>query len=123
MAEVKAEACCLPCKDAKTRDWSAWNDLQPPIPDYCHVVGEVCVANPGVDPMLTTTASQPINPNILALELYLCQRPGTWPQVMVWKPVRYEKKIDVPYETVEIWCGGDKLTTIDVIDVHAPASS
>ncbi|MEP3477832.1 MAG: hypothetical protein ABJZ55_01165 [Fuerstiella sp.] len=94
-----------------TRDWYAWNDQMPPKPDRFHVVGEVQVPNPGVDVLLSPRVPQGINPKILLLDLHLNQRPGIWPQIVVWKPVRYEK-INVDYESVEIFYDG--VSTIQI---------
>lgn len=118
MASEKVEGQCLPCVSADTRDWYAWNDLQPPIPDYFHITGEVFVPNPGVDPLLVPTVPQGFNPKILLLDLYLCQKPGIWPQVMVWKPVRYTRKIIDGYESVEILCDGERIASVKVEDIE-----
>ncbi|MCW2309986.1 hypothetical protein [Rhodobium gokarnense] len=117
MSDEAKEAGCLPCKDAKTRELFAWNDLMPPLPDYFHITGEVYVANPGVDPLLVPAEPQGINPTILILNLFLCQRPGGWPRVWVWKPVRYDKKIETGYTQVDIMCEGDRIATVDVQNV------
>lgn len=114
MTQTLSESACLPCASAQSRDWYAWNDLQPPTPDYFHITGEVNVANPGVDPMLVPTEPQGPNPTILMLDLYLCQRPGNWPQVLVWKSVRYDKKITNGYAEVQIMCDGKAIATVDV---------
>lgn len=118
MAERISDNSCLPCKDAQTRDLFAWNDLQPPLPDYFYITGEVYVSNLGVDPMLVPAEPQGINPKILLLDLYLCQKSGFWPQVFVWKPMRYEKKISDGYEQVVVRCEGEDIATIDVANIH-----
>ena len=118
MAKQHVEAMCLPCKKAKTRDWYAWNDLMPPQPNYFRITGEVYVPNPGVDPMLVPTEPPGINPAILLLDLYLCQQSGIWPQVYVWKPVRFEKKIIRGYTHAQIMCEGKQIASIEVQDVH-----
>lgn len=117
MSSEKQETSCLPCIDSESRDWYAWNDLMPPAPDYFHITGEVYVANPGVDPLLVVAEPQGINPRILLLDLYLCQKPGFWPQVFVWKSVRLDKKIDTGYSDVEVRCGQKTLAAIGVADV------
>jgi hypothetical protein len=43
-----------------TRDWYAWNNLQPPGPVSFHVTGEVLVPNPGVHPLLVPKNPQGI---------------------------------------------------------------
>ena len=118
MTNPSLEATCLSCKDLKTRDWYAWNDFQPPKPDYFHIVGEVYVPNPGVNPLLVPTEPQGINPSILLLELYLCQASGLWPQIFVWKSVRYDKKITDGYSSFEIRCDGNVISTGKVEDTH-----
>lgn len=114
------EGSCLPCKDAKTRDWYAWINRMPPPPDELHVVGEVLVPNPGVDPLLVPKEPQGINPQILLLELFLCQRPGNWPQVLVWKQARYDKVLrrGQSYKQVQIFCGDQSIALIDVEEAH-----
>lgn len=113
-----ASGSVVPCQGVKTRDWYAWNDLMPPRPDHLHVVGEVYVPNPGVEPSLLPR-HPPAKGKTLALDLVLVQRPGVWPQVFVWKPVRYDKVLrGRGYRTVEIYCGDQKIETIDVEDVH-----
>ena len=96
-----------------TRDWYAWNDTMPPKPDVFHVVGEVQVPNPGVDVMLVPRNPQGINPKILLLDIHLSQRPGIWPQVVVWKQARYDKTNAV-YESVQIFFGDDTIVNIPV---------
>jgi len=118
MTDLIADNACLPCKGTQTRDWYSWNDLRPPLPDYFHLTGEVYVANPGVDPLLVTAEPQGINPRVLLLDLYLCQKSGIWPQVLVWKPVRFEKKISEGYEQVVIRCDGADVASVEVQDTH-----
>lgn len=119
MNEEKTDGKCLPCKDAQTQDWYAWINLMPPPPDDFHVVGEVYVPNPGVDPFLTPRVPQGTNPTILQLDLYLCQQPGIWPQVFVWKPVRYDKVgRNFGYERVEVFCGEERIADFPVETVH-----
>ena len=118
--EKKAEGTCVPCtKDTKTKDWYAWLNLMPPTPDELYVSGEVYVSNPGIDPVLVFKEPQGINPRILLLDLLLCQRPGIWPPVFVWKQARYHKVgRTLRYDTVQIFCGGDIIATIPVEDIH-----
>ena len=68
--------------------------------------------------MLLAAEPQGINPGILLLDLYLCQNSGIWPQVLVWKPVRFEKKITEGYKQVIVRCDGEDIATIDVEDAH-----
>ncbi len=119
MAEEKTEGCCVPCKGVKTKDWYSWLNLMPPPPDDFHVVGEVHVSNPGVDPLLVPKEPQGINPQILLMDLYLCQRPGIWPQVMLWKPVRYDKVVrGTKYTQVQVFCGDEVIGDISVEEIH-----
>ena len=55
----------------ETKNWSTWINLMPPKPDDFHVVGEVFVANPGIETLLCVKEPQGINPNILLLDLHL----------------------------------------------------
>ena len=115
MTEEKTEGRCVVCKEIRTKDWYAWNDLMPPPPDYFHLVGEIYVPNPGVEPLLTPKEPQGINPEILLMDLFLCQKPGIWIQVFVWKPVRYDKVIrDTIYKQVQVFCE-------DVVIAEIPA--
>lgn len=103
----------VPTGNIVTRDWYAWNDRMPPKPDQFHVVGEVQVPNPGVDVLLSPRVPQGINSKILLMDLLLHQRPGIWPQVVAWKPVRYDK-INADYESVEIYYDGTNIVQIPV---------
>lgn len=120
MSEQEMRAGCAPCEDAKTKEWYAWVNLMPPKPDDFHVRGDVLVSNPGVDPILVPKEPQGINPRILMLELYLCQRSGIWPQVQVWKEGRYDKVLPQGggYDKVEIYCGGKLIAEVDVDEIH-----
>ncbi|NUM53020.1 MAG: hypothetical protein HUU46_05195 [Candidatus Hydrogenedentes bacterium] len=100
-----------------TRDWYAWNNLMPPKPDDFHVTGEVQVGNPGIEVLLTPRTPQGINPTILILDLILVQLPGVWPQVVVWKPVRYDKN-NATYKQVQIFYRACEVANIPVVDVH-----
>ncbi len=118
--ETKAsEGGCLPCAGIDTRDWYAWLNLMPPKPDDFHVIGEVFVPNPGVDPFLTPKVPQGINPQILLLDLHLIQQPGNWPQVFVWKPARYDKvPSTIHYTQVQIFCGDEMIADVKVEEVQ-----
>lgn len=108
---------CLSCDGAVTSNWYAWNDLMPPGPPDFHVIGDVKVANPGVDPVLHARVPQGINPKILLLNLFLVQRPGIWPQIEVVKQVRYDRT-NITYEQVQVFCGEKVIADIKVEDVH-----
>ena len=119
MSEERAEGRCVVCKDIKTRDWYSWNNLMPPPPDDFHVVGEVYVPNPGVDVLLTPKEPQGINPEILLMDLFLCQKPGIWIQMFVWKPVRYDKIVlSMKYKQVQVFCEDGVIADIPVVDVQ-----
>ncbi|RDY61525.1 hypothetical protein [Flagellimonas nanhaiensis] len=118
MEEEKTESLVIPCNGAESKDWYAWVNKMPPPPDDFHVVGEVLVPNPGVEPILIPKQPQGINPQILLLDLFLHQKPGIWPRVMVWKPVRYDKMHNVPYTQVTVFCGDEVIADMTVEIVH-----
>jgi len=120
VADEKQEAHCKPCnKDTRTAHWYAWLDLMPPTPDHLLVTGEVLVANPGVQPMLVVHEPQGINQRVLMLDLLLCQQPGMWPQILVWKPVKFRRTgRALRYDQVDILCGGQIIVSIPVEDIH-----
>jgi len=63
--------------------------------------------------------AQGINPNILLLDLFLYQRPGAWPQVVVRKPVRYDSVVrGMAYTEVSVLCDGKPIQDIKVEEVH-----
>jgi hypothetical protein len=117
MADERVEAQVLSIPRVDSRDWYAWNDLQPPGPPRFHLTGEVLVPNPGVHPLLVRKAPQGINPTILLLDLLLKQEPGLWPQVMVWLPARYDKTPGY-YRQVQIFSQGTLIADLPVQDVH-----
>lgn len=115
-AETERRACVLPCEGVATRDWYAWNNLMPPKPDHFHIVGEVEVPNPGVDAELVPRKAK--GKKTAAFDLVLTQRAGFWPQVLVWKPVRYDKVLTGgPYSKAQVWCEETRIEEIPVEDV------
>lgn len=108
------------CGVQKSEGWYAWNDRMPPPPDKLLVVGNVQVANPGVVASLSKRVPQGINATILLLDLELTQKPGMWPQVVTWKPVRYEEVLEAgrAYGQVQVFCNDEVLQTLEVQDVH-----
>lgn len=96
-----------------TRGWYAWNNLMPPKPDDFHIVGEVEVPNPGVEVLLVPKSPQGINPRILLLDLFLIQKPGIWPQIVVWKQARYDK-VNVTYDSVQVFYGSTVIADVPV---------
>jgi hypothetical protein len=117
MAEQRVEGHVLADAKIESRDWYAWNDLQPTGPPRFHVVGEVQVPNPGVHALLVPKSPQGINPSILLLDLYLKQDPGIWPQVVVWVPARYDKQPGY-YRQVQIFYDEQVIADIPVHDIH-----
>lgn len=115
MADKEEQGSVLPCSNIKSRDWHAWIDMMPPGPNHLHVVGEVYVPNPGINPILVPREPQGINPRILLLDLLLIQSPGMWPQVFVWKQARYDKIVQGnQYDRVTIFCGESAIADIEV---------
>jgi len=116
---VKAEGKCLPCDNIQSRDWYSWLNLMPPPPDEFHVVGEIYVPNPGVDPLLAPRHPQGINPEILLLDLHLRQQPGNWPQTLVWRSARYDKVGPrTKYARVQVFCDEKVVADMKVEEVH-----
>jgi hypothetical protein len=116
----RLEATCHQCQEGtRTRDWYAWLDLMPPTPDHLHVTGEVWVANPGIDAVLRPHEPQGINPRILLLDLWLCQKPGVWPQIFVWTCAHYRKTgLHLRYDQVDILCDGAIIASMPVHEIH-----
>ncbi|MDJ0627540.1 MAG: hypothetical protein QNJ44_04700 [Rhodobacter sp.] len=110
------ESTPISCKNTETRDWYAWIDTMPPGPNMLYVVGEAWAPNPGVEGFLVPSNPQGINPRILLLDIHFYQRPGIWPQVMTWIPVRYQRPVSGPkaYSDVTILCEGDPIAQIPV---------
>src|SRR5688572_30073920 len=105
----------------KTRKWYAWLNMEPPPPDDLHAIGEVRVANPGVEAYLTYHTPQGFNPNILLLDLHLVQRPGFWPQVLTWVQARYDRTLhptEARYTNVTVLYGGAAVASMKVKQIH-----
>ena len=66
-----------------------------------------------VDVLLLPRIPQGINPRILQMEIHLHQRPGIWPQFVVWKPVSYSK-VNGDYDTVQVFYGNDLVVEVPV---------
>ncbi|MCG8345607.1 MAG: hypothetical protein MI685_10700 [Chlorobiales bacterium] len=101
----------------ETRNWYAWVNLMPPKPDDFHVVGEILVANPGIQASLYVKEPPGINPNILLLDLHLSQQSGMWPQVLTWVQARYDKVLapgSPQYEQVEIFFENESIVQVSV---------
>lgn len=102
------------------RDWHAWLNTMPPKPDDLHVVGDVLVSNPGVQPTLTMREPQGINPAILLLDLNLVQQPGMWPQILTCASARFNRVMPPKspnYQAVEIYSQGQQIALIDTISI------
>jgi len=118
MSHQKFDETCTPCIGTAVRNMAAWNNKMPPGPGSLIVTAQVEVPNPGVEPMLVVAVPQGINPAILILDLYMCQKPGIWPQVVCEKPVRHDQGINPLYTQVDIRCGGDIVGSADIFDAH-----
>ncbi|USD25085.1 hypothetical protein [Flagellimonas marinaquae] len=116
--EEITQSTIVPCDEANTKDWYAWINKMPPPPDDFHVVGEILVSNPGINPILIPKEPQGINPNILLLDMFLHQKPGIWPRVMVWKPVKYDKVANINYSNVNVFCNNNVIADIEVVDAQ-----
>ena len=58
-------------------------------------------------------------PKFLLLDLFLYQKPGIWPEVLVWKQVRYDIVVHgKAYTDTQIFCGADSVAHIKVDEVH-----
>jgi len=100
-------------KGVNTKNWEAWLTILPP-PHQLHVVGDVQVGNPGVDPILIEHEPQ-LDPCVLQLDLFLIQQPGIWPDIVVWKQTRYTKiGRKLGYEFVEIRYEDKPVAKIEV---------
>ena len=103
------------CYGAQTKDWYAWNNLMPPKPDDFHAVGQVQVANPGVEVELVCRGQ---SNGTIQLSVVLYQRPGIWPQVLTWKEARYDRVLcGDGYKKAEIYCGDDKIADLKVDNI------
>ncbi|MFJ2364776.1 hypothetical protein ACIPIN_13955 [Pseudomonas sp. NPDC087697] len=101
-----------------SKNWHAWLNTMPPKPDDLHVVGDVEVANPGVEAYLTMRAPQGFNPASLMLDLHLIQRPGNWIQQMSCAQARFSRVMppnSPHYATVEIFYNSERIAFIDKI--------
>jgi hypothetical protein len=75
----------------ETRDWFAWNNMQPTGLARFHVTGEVRTSNPGMDAVLVPRVPPGVDPATLLLDVVPTQAPGQWLQVGVWVPARYDQ--------------------------------
>ncbi|WP_097303810.1 hypothetical protein [Pseudomonas chlororaphis] len=99
-------------------NWHAWLDTMPPKPDKLHVIGDIEVANPGVEAYLTVRVPQGSNPAILLLDLHLHQRPGHWTQIITCTQVQFTRVLppnSALYTAVEIFHNNERIAYIDKI--------
>ena len=103
----------------KTRNWKAWQDLQPgPGKPKLIVTGEVEVSNTNQTPHLKEHVPPGINPEILMLDLTITSS-GVGNDVMTWKEVRFEKNIKKDqYSNIDILWEGDVIAQVAVKTVQ-----
>jgi hypothetical protein len=103
----------------KTKDWHAWQDLQPgPAKPRLHVVGQVQKSSTNQTPKLSEHVPQGINPKILQLDLTLAAS-GQGDALMSWQEVRFFKSIERDqYSNVEIFWDGKRIESLEVKDVE-----
>lgn len=107
-----------PHRATKTREWYAWNNMQPPEPNDFHIRGEVEVPNPGVRAVLTRSNPQGINARVLLLDLTLVQRPGYWPRTIVWTVAEYDEVIGAEgYTQADILSEGTVIASTPVKNI------
>jgi hypothetical protein len=110
-----ADSNVLETKKIKTQNWHAWINKMPPPPERLHVWGEVEVSNPGVEVALFKRQPQGINPTIILLDLFLIQRPGIWPDLVMLKPAVYEEiGRSLAYVTAQVFHQGEGIASIPV---------
>lgn len=119
MADVKEFQGGIAAKTAdqhvNSRDWHAWINTMPPGPNQLYVIGEIELPNPGIKTFLTPREPQGSNPTHLQLDLYLLQRPGLWPQMVVWAQAHYNKIVpSAIYTAVEIFHEDTLIQQIEV---------
>ena len=99
-----------------TRNWFAWNDIQPPPPDSFHLVGEVEVIGPLSDVLLVERSPQGINPRILLLDLVISEPTGSHSPRRLFKPVSFAR-INRTYDSAQIFFEDDVLINVDATPV------
>jgi hypothetical protein len=96
-----------------TKNWKAWQDLQPPGPPTLHATGEVETTNSN-QPHLSEANPQGTNPKILLLNLTITTA-GTGLTVVEFKQVAFTKRISKDqYTSVEIFSDGEQVGTAKV---------
>jgi hypothetical protein len=101
-----------------TKNWKAWQNLQPPGPPRLIVTGQVEVSNTNQNANLSEHVPQGINPAILLLDLTITTS-GAGNTVMTWRDVRFEKQITKDqYSGVDILWQGQSVGRADVETVQ-----
>ncbi len=99
---------------ATTRNWKAWQNLQPPGKPRLIVTGEVQTTNMNQTPNLQEHVPAGFNPKILLLGLTITIS-GLGNDVIGWKTVRFEKNIEPnQYSTVEVLSDGNRIAEMKV---------
>lgn len=102
----------------KTKDWKAWQDLQPVGQPKLIVTGQVEVGNMSDTPHLKEAVPQGIVASTLLLDLTITSG-GTGGAVMNWKEARFEKPIKKDqYKQVEIRFGSEIVGKAEVKTVQ-----
>jgi hypothetical protein len=97
-----------------TKNWKAWQNLQPPGPPRLTVTGEVETTNSNQTPHLSEASPQGINPEILLLDLSITTA-GTGLTVIAWKQVTFAKEISKDqYSSVDIFSSGEPAGSAQV---------
>ena len=98
-------------KSLPTRNWKAWQNLQPPGPPRLTVTGDVETTNSNQTPHLSEANPKGINPKILLLNLSITTA-GTGLTVIEFKQVTFTKEISKDqYTSVDIFSDGDPVGT------------
>ncbi len=103
----------------QTKDWPAWQDLQPgpPKPRF-HVIGQVQTSSTNQTPKLSEHVPQGINPKILMLDLTITAS-GKGDMLMSWREVSFFKSIERDqYSNVDILWDGGRIESLEVQDVE-----
>ena len=98
----------------KTRDFKAWQNVQPGGKPKLIVIGKVETSNSNQTPGLSEHVPQGINPKILLIDLTITTK-GKGGTVMGWRDVRFEKPITRDqYSNVDILWDGNIIEHLKV---------
>lgn len=98
-----------------TRNWSAWENRQPPGPPRLHVTGEVETPSAHKVPRLARAIPQGINPSILILNLTVVETGETAPEVVAFRRVHYQETVEPgKFKQVQINCDGNVIALLEV---------